>query len=344
MKALQPVVVAGSAHEIGHRLGELARPVMAAYTAQSGAWQAVMARRGDALPAVLRREAESAFPEFVAEIDGMAAGLGLNAADLFAWNCRGELLNHSGDGCTTVAASTPHAQRIVHNEDGDPFLLDRCLLVDVRPERGPGFVSFYYPGSLPGHTFAVNRAGLVQTINNVRITAPAPGVPRMVLARAVLAATSLDAALAILREPPRASGFHHMLGRAGEARVHSVEASVARTSVLTVEGVYGHANHLVHPGPCADVDAQIVTASSRDRQARLAALLPALDKPGVDALAGVLADRGGPGLPIFRDDPADPDDENTLATASFEIDAQGVDFVVRRDGQRGFAMRVARQP
>ncbi|MBN3726952.1 C45 family autoproteolytic acyltransferase/hydolase, partial [Burkholderia sp. Ac-20379] len=264
---------------------------------------------------------------------------------VFAWHCRGELLHRTGDGCTTVAACTPEARRIAHNEDGDPFLLDRCHLVDVRPQHGPGFVSFYYPGSLPGHTFAVNRAGLVQTINNVRITAPAAGVPRMVLARAVLDAGSLDAALAILREQPRASGFHHMLGCAGDACVVSVEASVSRTSVQAVEGVVGHANHLVHAGPNADADAQIVTDSSRDRQARLAVLLPALDTPdapSIDALAGVLADRGGPGLPIFRDDPADPDDENTLATAAFDIGASGVDFTVRRGGVTGFALRVTR--
>ncbi|WP_414448772.1 C45 family autoproteolytic acyltransferase/hydrolase [Burkholderia sp. 22PA0099] len=348
MKALHPVVIAGTPYEIGRQLGELARPEMDAYRARSAAWQAVAARLGDPLLPVLRRAAEAAFPVAVAEIDGIAAGLGLPADLVFAWNCRGELLNRTGDGCTTVAACTPGARRIAHNEDGDPFLLDRCRLVDVRPQRGPGFISFYYPGSLPGHTFAVNRAGLVQTINNVRITAPAAGVPRMVLARAVLDAGSLDAALAILREMPRASGFHHLLGCAGDVRVFSVEASAARTSVLAVEGVYGHANHLVHAGPNADADAQIVTASSRDRQARLAVLLPALPTsnathaPSIDALTGLLADRGGPGLPIFRDDPADPDDENTLATAAFDIDASGVDVTVRRGGVTGFALRVTR--
>jgi hypothetical protein len=345
MKALHPAVVAGTPHEIGRQLGELARPEMDAYRTRSAAWQAVSARLGDPLLPALRRAAEAAFPSLVAEIDGIAAGLGLPADLVFAWNCRGELLHRTGDGCTTLAACTPEARRIAHNEDGDPFLLDRCGLVDVRPQHGPGFVSFHYPGSLPGHTFAVNRAGLVQTINNVRITAPVAGVPRMVLARAVLDAGSLDAALAILRDQPRASGFHHMLGCAGDARVFSVEASAARTSVLAVEGLYGHANHLVHAGPNADAEAQIITESSRDRQARLAVLLAesnAQGAPSVDALAHLLADRGGPGLPIFRDDPADPDDENTLATAVFDIDAGGVDFTVRRGGATGFALRVTR--
>ncbi|KVM71614.1 peptidase C45 [Burkholderia gladioli] len=343
MKALHPVVIAGTPREIGRRLGELARPLMAAYRAQSRAWQALEARLGEPWLPVWRRQAEAMFPDCVAELDGLAEGLGLPAELVFAWNCRGELLNRSGDGCTTVAARDASRCRIAHNEDGDPFLLDRCWLVEVRPTRGPGFLSFCYPGSLPGHTFALNRAGLVQTINNVRITAPAAGVPRMVLARAVLDATSLDAALALLRDTPLASGFHHMLGCAGDARIVSVEASAARTSVTSVEARYGHANHLVHSGPNPDADAQIVTASSRDRQARLDELLPALAATDLDALAGVLADRGGAGLPIFRDDPADPDDENTLATALFEIDQHGVDFSVRRDGVTGFALRVTRE-
>ncbi len=141
------------------------------------------------------------------------------------------------------------------------------------------------------------------------------------------------------------AGTTREIGRrlAGDARIASVETSAAHTSVTSVEARYGHANHLVRPGPNADADAQIVTASSRDRQARLDALLPALAATDLDALAGVLADRGGAGLPIFRDDPADPDDENTLATALFEIDRHSVDFSVRRDGVTGFALRVTRE-
>lgn len=196
--SLSPVIT-GVPFDIGVRLGELARPVFDAYMRQSSAWQAVRRWRGRPFVDALRQAALAAYPDLVAELDGIAAGVGWPAGDIFLWNCRGELIHNAPDGCTTLAARDAAGTRwIAHNEDGDPFLRERCLLVDVQPVGKPGFVSFYYPGSLPGHTFAANRAGIVQAINNLRIRTPAPGVPRMILARAVLDAASLDEAADVL--------------------------------------------------------------------------------------------------------------------------------------------------
>ncbi|WP_257031768.1 C45 family autoproteolytic acyltransferase/hydolase [Paraburkholderia bryophila] len=338
---MKVVQVSGEPFEIGRQLGELARPVFAAYMEQSRAWCDVRRWRGDAFVQKLREAARAHCPELLDELDGMAAGLGWSAGDVFLWNCRGELVHNAPDGCTTLAAATESARFIAHNEDGDPFLRERCRLVDVRPNGKPGFVSFYYPGSLPGHTFAVNRAGVVQAINNLRIREAAVGVPRMILARAVLDTGSLDEALALLRSVPKASGFHHTLGCAGDTRLYSVEASAQRCSVQTVTNLAGHANHLIHPG--CEAEAQIVTDSSRDRQRRVEALLPALTQPlQAAALLDVLHDRAPSGLPIYRDDPLDPDDENTLATALFEIGDDGVSMKLYRQGQCAFNTFIAR--
>ncbi|CAB3693074.1 C45 family autoproteolytic acyltransferase/hydolase [Paraburkholderia rhynchosiae] len=327
--------VGGEPYEIGYRLGELARPVFADYMDQSSAWRAVRRWRGDPFVQALRDAARAHFPALLAELDGMAAGLRWPVEDVFLWNCRGELIHHAPDGCTTLAAVEGDTRFIAHNEDGDPFLRERCALVDVRPSGKPGFVSFYYPGSLPGHTFAANRAGLVQTINNLRIRAPAVGVPRMILARAVLDSGSLDEALHMLRGAPAASGFHHTLGCASDARLVSVEATARRCSLQTIRTRAGHANHMIHPG--CEAQAQIITDSSRDRQLRVEALLLAAASPlNANALLDVLQDRAPSGLPIYRDDPSDPDDENTLATALFEIGHAGVSMQVVREGQRVF--------
>ncbi|HEX7936415.1 MAG TPA: C45 family peptidase [Paraburkholderia sp.] len=325
----------GEPYEIGYRLGELARPVFAGYMEQSSAWQAVRRWRGRPFVQALRDAARAHCPDLLAELDGMAEGLGWPAEDVFLWNCRGELIHHAPDGCTTLAAIEGGTRFIAHNEDGDPFLRGRCALVDVRPAGKPGFVSFYYPGSLPGHTFAANRAGLVQAINNLRIREPSAGVPRMILARAVLDATSLDEALHILQRASAASGFHHTLGCVQDARLVSVEASARRCSVQSVLTRGGHANHMVHAG--CEAEAQIITDSSRDRQLRVDALLPAAGAAlNADALLGILQDRAPSGLPIYRDDPADPDDENTLATALFEIGDAGVSMQVVCEKQRVF--------
>lgn len=327
--------VTGQPDDIGYRLGELARPMMAAYMQQSAAWKQVSRWRGHPFVEALRRAAEAYFPALVAELDGMAAGLGWPVEDVFLWNCRGELIHNAPDGCTTLAAVSGNARFIAHNEDGDPYLRERCFLVDVQPAGKPGFVSFYYPGSLPGHTFAASRAGLVQAINNLRIRVPAVGVPRMILARAVLDTNSLDEVVALLRDMPRASGFHHTLGCVGDSRLVSVEATVQRCSVVADTLRFGHANHLVHDG--CDSEGQIITDSSRDRQVRVNALLPALGAPVTDdALLRVLSDQAPSGLPIYRDDPHDPDDENTLATALFRIESDGVAMQVYRQGHRAF--------
>jgi len=335
--------IEGDPHEMGRRLGELARPQFDAYMAQSSAWRRLRRWHGHPFVAALRAAALTAFPQYVAELDGMAHGLGWSADDLFIWNCRGELIHRTGDGCTTVAVATASHRAIAHNEDGDPYLLGpgHCFLVDAKPSGRPGFVSFCYPGSLPGHTFAVTRAGLAQTINNVRIVETVPGIPRMILARAVLDADSLDAALSLLRATPSASGFHHTLGCAGDSRIVSVEVTARRSSMIEVHGLYGHANHLVHPEQASE--AQIVTASSRDRQARLAQLLPREQSDvNEEALLPMLRDRAPEGLPIYRDDPRDPDGENTLATALLRIEDNGVAMRVHRSGHSVFERFVER--
>ena len=322
--------IAGAPAETGRRLGELARPLFDAYMQQSAAWRAVSAWRGHAFVQQLRDAALAHYPEVVAELDGMAEGLGWPAEDIFLWNCRGELIHNSPDGCTTFGATARGETLIAHNEDGDPFLRGKGLIVDLQPDGKPGFISFYYPGSLPGHTFAANRAGLVQAINNLRIRHPAAGVPRMILARAVLDARTLDEALHRLQAAPRASGFHHTLGAMGDERVMSVEATAKRCSVEHIATASGHANHMIHTG-CED-EAQIVTDSSRDRQARVEALLERQSAHiDGDALVHMLHDKAAEGLPIYRDDPNDPDDENTLATALFRIRRDGVAMQVHAE-------------
>lgn len=320
--------LAGGPRDIGRALGVLGRPAWNAFATASPLWRDLQRWRGTAHLAALADHTRTLFPRCWEEIAGLAEGLGVAVEDAFLWNCRGDLVNRTADGCTSVAVRGGAVNWLAHNEDGDPAFEASWRLVEVRPEGAPGFVGFVYPGSIPGHTFAATGAGLVQTVNNLRSTVRRAGVPRMVLGRALLDAPSLDAAVDLLASASHAGGFHHLLAQAGDDRIFSVEAMPEGCSVIAVAARYGHANHAVHdhaapdraaPGR-ADTVAQIVTASSRDRQARIAALLagpaPVADEAGLHDL---LADRGGPGLPIHRRAADDPDGENTLATAVFRI-------------------------
>jgi hypothetical protein len=220
---------------------------------------------------------------------------------------------------------------IGHNEDDQPELDDRCLIARIEPDDAPGFVSFYSPGLLPGHTFAVNDAGLVQTINHIRPFDQRPGIPRHLIARAVMAQSSLDDALKLLRRDDRASGFHHNLGMAGDQRLLSVEAPASGCSVAVVANKPRvHTNHLLDESLLSN--GQEIAASSRDRLQRSIALIEDGALADRNPLT-ILQDAGGDGLPIHRKGGHPGDSGYTLATAVFEIHRAKVDWRVYTDSE-----------
>ena len=158
-----------------------------------------------------------------------------------------------------------------HNEDGDPYLYEKCHLVDVTPPAGPSFVSFFYPGSLPGHSFGFNSHNLMHTVNNLRIKFDENdvelwngGMPRMIVSRALLHCESEHAVLSLLRQYRPIGGFHYTVckfksgnserqcnsteGRKGASMGVSIEYTPSQLSVLYLKGPvkYVHTNHVIH--------------------------------------------------------------------------------------------------
>lgn len=314
--------IGGDPRSVGRALGLAGRDAVQALIVPHPLWRKVTGPAHRDAVARMAVSTAQRFPDILAEIEGLAEGLALPFEQVFAWNCRGDLLASAPEGCTTVMIPGP-APVVAHTEDGFPFLRGRCFLAEVAPDRGPGFTAFCYPGSIPGHTFGWSTAGLVQTVNNLRLTGVVPDVPRMVLGRAVLAASGRTAALDILASGVGSGGFHFCLGQVGEPRLLSAEFGAGALSVREVTVPAAHANHALHH-PAAETGAQVVTRSSADRQAGATALLVAGAAPDE-----VLHDGGGAGrLPIWRDDPADPDEENTLALARIRLRLDGIDWDV----------------
>jgi hypothetical protein len=175
----------------------------------------------------------------------------------------------------------------------------------------------------------------VQTVNNIRAQNAGDGLPRMVLARAVLDCASIDQAIDLVAGAVRAGAFHLSLAQAGDPRLVSLEFTHSGCSAVEVSRPQCHANHLIHSATAGE--AQIVTGSSRARQERGEELLAAA-AGDFDPLT-LLRDRTRAALPVYREQPDDPDDENTLATAVFEIATDKVAWRVydRREGPARFA-------
>lgn len=298
----------GTPRAVGQALGRWGAQACHDHLLNSPGWKTIMGWRGSEPARLMQALVDRHFPWISEEIDGLARGLELPREDVFLWNCRGDLWAMAPDGCTTVLAPG----RLSHNEDGDPGFNGRCGIAHVEPAQAPAFVSFVYPGSIPGHTFAVTEAGLAMTVNNVRAHAVSPGLPRMVLTRAILAQASAAQACELLRGHPRAGAFHLGLGQAGSGEVLSIEFAAQGLSVETVGTTCLHANHALHAA-LQDLP-QTITASSRQRQLRGDALVDAQ----VPALE-ILADQGNAAEPIYRRNAHDTDDENTQATADIVL-------------------------
>lgn len=324
MPKLSYLTVAGSPRDAGRALGRFGADAVHRHLLSSRDWATVMEWRGSSQAHAMAGLVRERFPRVWAELEGLAAGLELPVDDVFLWNARGDVWAMARDGCTTVQLPGADARRILHNEDGDPGFGDHCAIVECVIDGSARFAGFVYPGSLPGHTFAVSDSGLAMTVNNLRLLRVEPGVPRMALTRALLEVTDLPSALALLRDTPHAGGFHLTLAHRASGDMASVEFGAGFFSVKTVDAPALHANHTIHPE--ARDRPQIITGSSAHRQMRgnrLLANAAAVREPLV-----ILADRGDSEFPIDRDDPADSDGENTLATADITIRAERIDWQV----------------
>ncbi len=321
--SLAAIEISGDPYDVGAQLGRFGADIVNDYLTATQAWSGIIAHCNDPRVVQMREQVQERFPRYWLEINGLASGLGLPFEEVFAWNCRGDIRALAPDGCTTI--QVPGARHIIaHNEDGDPGFREHCALARISSSGGTPFTAFVYPGSLPGHTFAETDAGLVQTVNNIRAMDAGNGLPRMVLTRAVLDCQSLDEAVTLLQTSDRAGAFHVTLAAVGDPRLLSVEFAAEACSAKEVAVPSAHANHLIHD-ETAHIH-QSVTNSSSSRQSRGDAMVHGLGE-ALDPLA-ILRDKAGPGLPIRRDDPDDPDNENTLATAIFFIEDEKIDWTV----------------
>lgn len=313
--------MSGTAYEVGLQLGKVGRDAMHKYIIKTKVWSEVVDSKHNIVVERMADYTQCYFPHIWQELLGLASGLELPIKDVFAWNCRGELLLSAPDGCTTIQLNDD-VLTIAHNEDGMPVLKGHCFMAKIKVLNQSEFIAFCYPGSIPGHTFAITENGIVQAVNNIRLVNCEPIVPRMVVGRALLNCESLDEAIELIKRNCLSGGFHFSLCHQGDNRLISLEFGAGIASVKEVISVNMHANHAIHD-EFIDI-LQLITDSSLDRQHRGDFLVNA---PSVEPTK-LLWDTGGKGLPIYRNQQDDPDDENTLATAVIRVDKQGIEWKI----------------
>ncbi|MEJ2167272.1 MAG: C45 family autoproteolytic acyltransferase/hydrolase [Desulfobacterales bacterium] len=320
----EQLILPADHYRAGFLIGQRSRKIMQEYVLASKPWQSLKTWIGSERLKNMEDAARTFFPHYIDELAGIADGCRLPFSDVFLWNSRGDIYPFISGGCTTVYVPTSDGVLLGHNEDGDPNLRSHCFISRREPGRhNSGYLAFTYPASINGHTFSVNSDGIVQLVDNIRSLEYGDGVPRQLLSRALLDCRSLDEAYSVLKGCSRAGSFHHLLAKAGENEILSVEYTPREVSMLRLRTAYGHANHFIHPR--MQNSKQRITPSSAARQKRIDQLCRRLtDSTGASDIRLMLGDKEHRDLPIYRMDPEDPDNENTLMTAVFHVASDAV--------------------
>jgi len=265
---------------------------------------------------------EAAFPAYMLELRGMAAGAGRDFTDVFLLNLRGEYRGFLDEadaarGCSDCSILTDEAALIGHNEDGAPAFGEQLYFVHARVDDGPAFTACCYPGFLPGNAFGFNSEGICYSVDNLRPLDIRLGIGRHFLARSLLEAKSLDDALARVTPAGRASGFSYTIGSVAERRIVQAEVMPRRCEMRSIRNVHYHANHAMQ---IADAE-QTVDASSVSRVKRAQKILAEREVKGAAEILEILGDEADADYPIYRS-ARGPDSNETFCTALFDLDAR----------------------
>ena len=193
---------------------------------------------------------ERAFPWAVEEIRGAADGAGVDCCDLFTrsieelFSTPPELVGRCSDFAACAPATHGHVL-LAHNNDLSPAAQDSLVGVEWRLPDHPALFTVGAGGLYL--SIGLNSNKVCLTGNELSPNDEKPGIPRLLVARALLSARTLSEAVTIALHPDRASSYNNLLSTA-EGEIAGVEASATDHELLRPEGGWlVHTNHYTHP-------------------------------------------------------------------------------------------------
>ncbi|HET9588702.1 MAG TPA: C45 family peptidase [Anaerolineales bacterium] len=248
------VEVAGTHREMGCQIGEARREqvqhsienarelIKQSYDTLGLTWEGARIQSRKYLPF-----AEERYPQYIDEMQGIAEGASVSFDDVMVLNAM-EAVTMDALHLTRCTSFAVNEQRtadghvlLAHNEDWVPEDENDVYVISARPKDEPPFLAMTYGGLLANVGF--NAHGIAQLIDSVYPNDSRIGIPRLVVARAVLAARRLSGAIGRTLISHRAAGYNHLLvHESGE--LYSVEVSARKFDILHGEdGYMVHTNH-----------------------------------------------------------------------------------------------------
>jgi isopenicillin-N N-acyltransferase-like protein len=344
MPKLPLIRASGTHHEAGRQIGAACRDQLA-WSLQSDLpagvrWEDVRRAAGPYLAAT-----RTSLPWVVEEIEGAAAGAGLDPLDVFASSVE-EIFRHpptpagATDKCSDFAAGPPATFDggiwLAHNNDLSPDTVEILVAVewDV-PDQPRTFTVGLGPFVSAGY----NAAGLSLTGNEVHPDDDRIGVPRLLIARDIVAQRTSQAGIAAALNPARASSYNNLVAHI-DGTIVNVEGSATDHALIAPEAGHGwivHTNHYVAPA-MLEHEAHPAPTDSRKRYERACELMVNRAGPVTPGmLRSFLADHAGTPGSLCRH----TGDAQTVFWCIIDLCHGAIEYGLGNPCQQGYEQRFA---
>jgi isopenicillin-N N-acyltransferase-like protein len=249
------IQVRGSHRQVGRQIGEAMRETiqrMAHELPRDGRGALTWQQHLD-MGAAFQSASRSVYPQYMEELEGIAEAAGVPFDELFLLMCEElwepPLWGPAGWGCTDMAArgaaTIGGATLLAHTNDLAPGAESDLVVIQVQAGNEPEFLGVSLGGV--GYSAGYNAAGISLTGNELSSNDVRPGIPRLLVVRAILAARRLGEAVDACLLPQRASSYNNIIADSyGE--IYSMEGSATDCEPVYIHGdILAHANHYASP-------------------------------------------------------------------------------------------------
>jgi len=219
--------VKGTHYQVGYQIGAAMRYYIEEYVATLPLLQNVLLPFSETeagRQAYKRTEnlLRQMVPEYVEEVEGLAAGAKLPLKSIFLLNMNCPK-GSTEKGCTTIMI--PRTEEKLgplfgHNEDGPPESFGKIFMIHVEipptsAYQGENFTALCYPGSLPGRCFGFSKNGFAWSMNSTSPRLERSGIPIQFLSRTLAG-----------QGPEGVSKLLGILGNGGSLNIVDAETAV----------------------------------------------------------------------------------------------------------------------
>jgi isopenicillin-N N-acyltransferase-like protein len=196
------------------------------------------------------QHSRAVYAQYVEELEGIAEGAKVPFEEIFLSMCE-ELWEAAAwkKGCSDLAARGPAtldgSTVIAHTNDLLQEAQGNLVILKVQAGDEPEFLGVSSGGV--GISAGFNAAGLSLTGNQLDNNDIRPGVPRLLVVRAILASRFLSEAMDHCLLPQRASSYNNVIADAN-GEVYSMEGSATDCEPIYIEEhILAHTNHYLNP-------------------------------------------------------------------------------------------------